>query len=254
MDYKQHVFSLIAQLTGQSNIITVNVALVNFVDDFETGLFLSQLIYWSDRGTRKDGFFYKTDEEWQQEIMLSQYSIRKARRRLEKMGLLETKVMKANGSPTVHYRFNKSRFSDLFISFLRNQKNEIADSKERSFENESSLTEITTETTTEINNISIPFSEIIEYLNSRADTNYKSGTKKTKDLIKARWNEEFKLEDFKRVIDNKVTEWINDPNMNKYLRPETLFGTKFEAYLNQKGGVQNGKGQTTNPDEWDFDF
>lgn len=79
----------------------------------------------------------------------------------------------------------------------------------------------------------IPYEEIVEYLNERTGSNYRYTTKKTKDLIKARFNEGFNLEDFKVVIDKKTMEWINDKEMNKYLRPETLFGTKFESYLNQ---------------------
>ena len=43
-----------------------------------------------------------------------------------------------------------------------------------------------------------------------------------------------KLEDFKKVIDNMTIQWINNKDMNMYLRPETLFGTKFEGYLNQE--------------------
>lgn len=78
----------------------------------------------------------------------------------------------------------------------------------------------------------IPYKEIIEYLNSRVGTNYKHTTNKTRDLIKARFNEGFTLDDFKEVIDKKSMEWINT-DMQKYLRPETLFGTKFESYLNQ---------------------
>lgn len=80
----------------------------------------------------------------------------------------------------------------------------------------------------------IPYKEITEYLNNRTGSSYKHTTKKTKDLIKARFNEGFTLEDFKVVIDKKTVEWINDKDMNKYLRPETLFGTKFESYLNQQ--------------------
>lgn len=75
--------------------------------------------------------------------------------------------------------------------------------------------------------------EIIDYLNLKANTNYKYTTSKTQTLIKARYNEGFIKDDFKRVIDNKVSEWKNT-EMEKYLRPETLFGTKFESYLNQK--------------------
>lgn len=84
-----------------------------------------------------------------------------------------------------------------------------------------------------ITNIDIPYSEIIDYLNEKANTNYRSSGKKTKDLIKARYNEKFTLEDFKKVIDKKCSEWLNT-KMENYLRPETLFSNKFEGYLNQK--------------------
>lgn len=79
----------------------------------------------------------------------------------------------------------------------------------------------------------IPYKEIIDYLNFKTNSNYKSSTNKTKELIRARIREGFTLEDFKKVIDKKTSEWLNDKEMNQYLRPVTLFGTKFESYLNQ---------------------
>lgn len=91
---------------------------------------------------------------------------------------------------------------------------------------------------------SIPYKEIVDYLNDKADRKYKHTTSKTKSLIKARFNEGFNLEDFKKVIEVKVHQWNNDPKMNKYIRPETLFGTKFESYLNEyelQGGQSNGR-------------
>lgn len=81
--------------------------------------------------------------------------------------------------------------------------------------------------------VDIPYKEIIEYLNNRTGTNYRHTTNKTRDLIKARFNEGFTLDDFKEVIDKKCVEWYGT-DMQKYLRPETLFGTKFESYLNQQ--------------------
>ncbi|MDY7215137.1 conserved phage C-terminal domain-containing protein [Bacillus subtilis] len=86
----------------------------------------------------------------------------------------------------------------------------------------------------------IPYKLIIDLLNKVAGTRYRSTTAKTKKDIKARWNEGFRFEDFKHVILVKTEEWLNDPVMNKFLRPETLFGTKFESYLNQKGGLSHG--------------
>jgi uncharacterized phage protein (TIGR02220 family) len=75
---------------------------------------------------------------------------------------------------------------------------------------------------------------IVSYLNERAGTKYKHSSSKTKTVIHARLAEGFTLDDFKTVIDKKCAEWIGNERMEKYLRPETLFGTKFESYLNQK--------------------
>lgn len=74
---------------------------------------------------------------------------------------------------------------------------------------------------------------IVEYLNEKAGTAYKSTTQKTISLINARLNEGFTVNDFEKVIDNKVRDWKGDEKMQRYLRPETLFGTKFESYLNE---------------------
>ena len=82
----------------------------------------------------------------------------------------------------------------------------------------------------------IIYSQIIEYLNSKTGKSYKSTTRKTQSLIKARIDEGFNEEEFFKVIDNKISEW-KGTEYEKYLRPETLFGNKFEGYLNQDFGV-----------------
>ncbi len=79
----------------------------------------------------------------------------------------------------------------------------------------------------------IPYEKIVDYLNRKTSSHYRSTSKATRRLIKARYNEGFTDIDFKTVIDKKCAEWLQDANMVQYLRPETLFGTKFEAYLNQ---------------------
>lgn len=75
--------------------------------------------------------------------------------------------------------------------------------------------------------------EIINYLNEKSGKSYKPNSDKTKKLISARLNEGFTVDDFKTVIDNKVSSWLGNNDMEKFLRPETLFGTKFEGYLNE---------------------
>ena len=74
---------------------------------------------------------------------------------------------------------------------------------------------------------------IVDYLNQKTGQKYKHSTKKTQTCIHARLAEGFTEEDFRTVIDKKCAEWIGT-EWEKYLRPETLFGTKFESYLNAK--------------------
>ena len=77
----------------------------------------------------------------------------------------------------------------------------------------------------------IPYEEIIDYLNLKAGTRFKSNSSDTRKKIHARWRDGFRLNDFKQVVDIKTAEWL-DTEMDKFLRPKTLFGTKFEDYLN----------------------
>ncbi|MBT2690985.1 conserved phage C-terminal domain-containing protein [Bacillus sp. ISL-47] len=82
-------------------------------------------------------------------------------------------------------------------------------------------------------NENIPYSEIIHFLNEAGNKNFRSTGKHTRSLIKERWNEGFRLEDFKHVTKVKAEEWLGG-QYESYLRPATLFGNKFEGYLNQQ--------------------
>ena len=84
----------------------------------------------------------------------------------------------------------------------------------------------------------IPYAEIITYFNEVVGTHYLLRGKEIKRFIKARWNDGFRLEDFKTVLDKKAGQWKNDAKMSKYLRFETLFSNKFESYLNEVVATQ----------------
>ena len=77
----------------------------------------------------------------------------------------------------------------------------------------------------------IIYSAVISRLNEKSGMNYRSSTKATQGHINARIAEGYTVEDFYSVIDKKCAEW-KGTDMEKYLRPETLFGSKFENYLN----------------------
>ena len=92
--------------------------------------------------------------------------------------------------------------------------------------------EYNTDTTdTDTVSFSETITEIVSYLNNKLNSKFRTTNKVTQRHIKARLSEGYTLDDFKTVIDNKCAEWLGS-DMAKYLRPETLFGNKFESYLN----------------------
>ena len=95
------------------------------------------------------------------------------------------------------------------------------------------------------------YEAVIDYLNAKAGTAFRDKSRDTRSHIKARFDDGFTLEDFKTVIDKKVAEW-GGTDMAKYLRPATLFGTKFEAYLNQTSGRP--KNSFNNFSQRDYDY
>lgn len=104
-----------------------------------------------------------------------------------------------------------------------------------------------------------PYENIIARLNEKAGTNYRATSKATQGHINARLAEGFTVEDFYTVIDKKCLEW-KGTEWEKYLRPETLFGTKFENYLNasvptRRTYGENGIAVNNNaPDDFDGIF
>lgn len=259
MNNRDYISSIITQFSGQNNIIPIPTIYIRITEDYPSAALLNQMIYWSDRTSRKDGYFYKSYNEWYEELHLTEYQVRRATKKLKSFGFVDTALKKANGAPTLHYKVDTKEVSEWILKKLKNGN--LRNSRMDSEETQESLTEITTKTTTEITNNNIlspsstayPYKDVIDYLNQQTGKNYKSTTKKNQTVIRARTDEGFSLDDFKRVIDNKVAEW-KDTNMEKYLRPETLFGTKFEGYLNQElqpSGMDQLERMKYDPSYWD---
>lgn len=94
------------------------------------------------------------------------------------------------------------------------------------------------------------YTAVVDYLNQKAGTKYRASSAKTKTLIHARAADGFTLADFQTVIDKKCAEWIGT-EWEKFLRPETLFGTKFESYLNAKQKASGGPKAQINREDYD---
>ena len=158
-------------------------------------------------------------------LKISKQAVSKALNELSKDGMItiDNAQTKRNFGRTITINFSKSGVheSKSAINFSKSGVHESGESKENKQSNKS--------ISNSVNSISL----IITHLNDTLGTSYKTSSKKTLDLINARLNDGFTLEDFKRVHIIKSAEW-NGSEMQKYLRPSTLYGTKFEQYLNQQ--------------------
>lgn len=73
--------------------------------------------------------------------------------------------------------------------------------------------------------------DVVTALNEETGSHYRPTSNATRKHVLARLREGFTVEECKEVIRKKSEEW-GGTEMAKYLRPETLFGSKFEGYLN----------------------
>lgn len=176
----------------------------------------------------------------QQLTKLSKQGLDNARNELKVKGLIEYKPgdKKKPGSYRMISLVKKLvNDVDLFNDQFDDQSNDQFDDQSCDQSDDQNSDHINKTNKTKRNETkqeNIPYAEIVAYLNERTGSSFRPTTKATQTLIRARWREGFRIDDFKRVIDNKTEEWGNDPKMSQYLRPETLFGTKFESYLNAK--------------------
>lgn len=146
MSTQKSMTDLIKRISGQANVLTIPRVYVDLCEgDLPAALLLSQLTYWSGRQSRPDGFIWKSYIEWQGEIGLSSYQVKRSADKLQARGWIETKLKRADGSPTVHYRVDFDALSKSIIEFIENglSRNLIIQYEETP----QSLTETTAETT-----------------------------------------------------------------------------------------------------------
>lgn len=203
---------------------------------------LQQIHYWLRKSNNvKDGhkWIYNSMPNWQKQFNFwSLPTVKRVFRSLEKQGLIITaNYNKAGFDKTKWYRINYEKLQHVSRRSDQNDPTMVSSWTDGSDQNDTTNTKRLPETTTE-DILSgkpdhAPYQEILNYFNQQAGTSYRASSKATQRLINARTNEGFTVDDFKKVIDIKVAAWKNDPKMSQYLRPATLFGTKFESYLNE---------------------
>lgn len=169
------------------------------------------------------------------ELRLTEAEVVETLAALKTAGLLD-----ANGCPH-NWGKRQPRSDDVTARTRRHRERKRERSGERAEErdgnvpgNDQNRVEKSREEQTAHGAESVPYAEIVEHLNQRTGSAFRATTKATRTLIHARWTEGFRLEDFRAVIDAKAAEWLHGSIDGKpaatYLRPQTLFGPKFESY------------------------
>ena len=243
------------------------------------GFFSTEYTYYKkqDKLVNIDGHmcFYCTREKIYNETGLTETVSRKATKLLRETGIL---FFKKEGMPaTNYYDINEEILQKYLESTEKSSSNKINEQvllkdKDKSLEKISQvISNITSKQTNDsiLDKSNIEYSVdtkkeskkdielkenikcIIDYLNESINSKFKYDNKQTIRDIKARFKEGYVLDDFYDVIDKKVKEWFNT-EMEKYLRPSTLFGNKFENYINQKNSF-NGKPKTSYSSKPSFD-
>lgn len=189
-------------------------------------------------------FQYYTNEQLMVDLNSSEKTIIKFKKELKDVGLLE-EVRQGNNLPNRIYISAVDGAVNSTVSELENLQ--YGTGKITVSELEKLQTNKTENNKTDkSNNIDI-VSEVILYLNQVAGTRFTAGSQATQKHINARLKEGYTLEDFKQVIDTKTSEW-QGTEFAKFLRPVTLFGTKFENYINQQP-LRSRKNNVTEVDE-----
>lgn len=215
----------ILELLSRDNFLMTNISLAKALG-LHGAVLIGELArkynYWlTNNGLTEDGYFFITQQEIEEDTTLSPYKQAVTFKQLEEKGIISI-AQKGGTQRTNYYRLNEDSISN-FLSF-HTQKTSVSKVKKLG----------TTKTrNTKTENTKTVY-EIVDYLNSKTGSRFKATTPQTARLINARLKEGYTESDFYTVIDNKVKDWLNDAKMSEYLRPQTLFGNKFEGYLNQK--------------------
>ncbi len=118
----QGVINLIRAIAGQANILTIPRVFIDLTGDLRAALFLSQCIYWSSRSSTP-GVFYKTYQEWEQELALSRYEIDQCRKRVTRW--VKTELRQVNGAPVLHYTVDLPALASDLLALLQPENNNV---------------------------------------------------------------------------------------------------------------------------------
>ena len=119
-----NLFDLVSEFSGQKNSVTIPRIYIKLCGgDFTTAAVLSQLVFWSSKGKRSDGYFWKSYEDIANELCEDEITVEQVRYAVKKLKTLLcdcffVEVRRANGITINHYRFDQL----IFLEKLQNLK------------------------------------------------------------------------------------------------------------------------------------
>ena len=120
---KKDVFALLVAFSGQGNILSIQKEYLVLCDyDYEAAVFLSQIIYWSDKSYLEDGWIYKTYAEWEKELFIKERKLRRLKDYLVAKGYIEMKILHRNGIPVCHWRVTVKVIDSLLMLYTGNRE------------------------------------------------------------------------------------------------------------------------------------
>lgn len=207
--------------------------------------------------TKQQGYCHASNSYFAKLFNVSKVSVSKWVSELEKTGYLKREVIRDSDNKVINRKLYiedlpindiEGSIKDFFNRYQSNLNEGIKEKqgdpiKEKFKENNTSInnTSINNNITNKEKADSIPYKDIINYLNDKAGKSFRA-VEGNKKYIRARWNEGYRTEDFESVIDNMASKWKgvtfkDGNNAERYLRPSTLFGNKFDTYLNENTTV-----------------
>ncbi|WCZ54888.1 putative replication initiation protein [Latilactobacillus phage TMW 1.706 P2] len=186
--------------------------------------------------SNQKGYCWASNNYFMKLYKVSRNTVQSWLKSLEVCGYISREVVYKEGSQEIDTRY-------IRISGYPSPENLATPSPKNVTDNNTSFN-TTVNNTNNIKPLSgkpdpIPYKKIIDYLNEKTGRTFRN-VESNKKLIKARWHEGYQLDDFKKVIDNKVID-ANDSKSyfdGKFLQPSTLFGNKFDQYLNQTNAIK----------------
>jgi uncharacterized phage protein (TIGR02220 family) len=251
------MYKLLSELVGQgANLSIPRVFIRMCKGNYNHAAVLSQLVFWSTKTSRTDGWFYKSQQELATELELSRDQVKRSVKKLSTdFGTaIKTQLKKANGVPTTHYHIDIKLLLGFYESSVISESNPLGESAQiiesrrptqEMGEISQSITDPNHIRTTDPKDLlsskhddtnppdknSDSAKQVIQHLNAVTGSKFQC-CKSNINHINGRLHDGYTVEDLCLVITQKQIEWGSDGKMAQYIRPSTLFKpSKFSGYL-----------------------